>query len=165
MKKSLKNVFIIIITILSIVLVSLIIIITILYTKNKVKFNSIGVSQSTNRYQSKYEKNDEKKVENIEVNFTRTLSVDAKLKYLDSTGKYGYVVVNQFQKDMPTVMKIEKELFDKVIVNNYYEFNFYGYANTNNDYNTLYDIVNNFKLISIDKTDKTGLEQRQDSIF
>ena len=56
-----------------------------------------------------------------EIEFVRTFSVDAKLSYSDTTGNYGYIVVNQFQQDMPTVMKIENDLFEQLEEGNSYE--------------------------------------------
>ena len=99
-----------------------------------------------------------------EIEFVRTFSVDAKLNYSDTTGKYGYIVVNQFQQDMPTVMKIENDLFEQLEIGNSYEFTFKGEAKSNNDYSKLYDIVNDFECVAVNETNKTGLEQRQDAI-
>lgn len=99
-----------------------------------------------------------------EIEFVRTFSVDAKLNYSDTTGKYGYIVVNQFQQDMPTVMKIENDLFEQLEIGNSYEFTFKGEAKSNNDYSKLYDIVNDFECVAVNETNKTGLEQRQDGI-
>ena len=99
-----------------------------------------------------------------EIEFVRTFSVDAKLNYSDTTGKYGYIVVNQFQQDMPTVMKIENDLFEQLEIGNSYEFTFRGEVKSNNDYSKLYDIVNDFECVEVNETNKTGLEQRQDAI-
>ena len=101
---------------------------------------------------------------NPEIEFVRTFSVDAKLNYSDTTGKYGYIVVNQFQQDMPTVMKIENDLFEQLEKGNNYEFTFRGEVKNNNDYSKLYDIVNDFECVEVNETNKTGLEQRQDAI-
>ena len=99
-----------------------------------------------------------------EIEFVRTFSVDAKLSYSDTTGNYGYIVVNQFQQDMPTVMKIENDLFEQLEEENNYEFTFRGEVKNNNDYSKLYDIVNDFECVAVNETNKTGLEQRQDAI-
>lgn len=99
-----------------------------------------------------------------EIEFVRTFSVDAKLSYSDTTGNYGYIVVNQFQQDMPTVMKIENDLFEQLEEGNNYEFTFRGEVKNNNDYSKLYDIVNDFECVAVNETNKTGLEQRQDAI-
>ena len=99
-----------------------------------------------------------------EIEFVRTFSVDAKLNYSDTTGNYGYIVVNQFQQDMPTVMKIENDLFEQLEEGNNYEFTFRGVVKNNNDYSKLYDIVNDFECVAVNETNKTGLEQKQDAI-
>ena len=99
-----------------------------------------------------------------EIEFVRTFSVDAKLSYSDTTGNYGYIVVNQFQQDMPTVMKIENDLFEQLEEGNSYEFTFRGEVKSNNDYSKLYDIVNDFECVAVNETNKTGLEQRQEAI-
>lgn len=100
-----------------------------------------------------------------EVQFTRTYHIDYKLNYTDTTGKYGYIVVNQFQMDMPTVIKLTNEQLENIIVDNNYEFTFVGNANSNKDYNTISEIFQNFDIISINKTDKLGNDQIQDNIF
>lgn len=99
-----------------------------------------------------------------EIEFVRTFSVDTKLSYSDTTGNYGYIVVNQFQQDMPTVMKIENDLFEQLEEGNSYEFTFRGEVKSNNDYSKLYDIVNDFECVAVNETNKTGLEQRQEAI-
>lgn len=99
-----------------------------------------------------------------EIEFVRTFSVDTKLSYSDTTENYGYIVVNQFQQDMPTVMKIENDLFEQLEEGNSYEFTFRGEVKSNNDYSKLYDIVNDFECVAVNETNKTGLEQRQEAI-
>lgn len=98
------------------------------------------------------------------VEFTKTYSVDAILNYTDSTGKYGYIIVNQFQMDMPTVMKIEYELLGNIEIGGNYEFTFRGNKLNNKDYDVIYEIINNFKLVKLEKTDKKGMEQIQDIV-
>lgn len=103
-------------------------------------------------------------IQSTDINFVRTYSVDYILDYTDTTGEFGYIVVNQFQMDMPTVMKISVENLKDIKINNNYEFSFQGTKDNNKKYNTIYDIITNFKLTSIVPTDKIGLEQRQDEI-
>ena len=157
----------VIILLLVIVIIGLIIYIAIQnnipLTTTEPNTNSTSIDLSNETENSTQNVSDENTT-NPEIEFVRTFSVDAKLNYSDTTGKYGYIVVNQFQQDMPTVMKIENDLFEQLEEGNSYEFTFRGEVKSNNDYSKLYDIVNDFECVAVNETNKTGLEQRQEAI-
>lgn len=126
--------------------------------------DSTSVNSSNKIENSAQNINSDDDATGTEIEFVRIFSVDAKLSYSDTTGNYGYIVVNQFQQDMPTVMKIENDLFEQLEEGNNYEFTFRGEVKNNNDYSKLYDIVNDFECVAVNETNKTGLEQRQDGV-
>lgn len=98
----------------------------------------------------------------INIKFIRTFCIIKDLDRTDQTGEFKYYVIDQFQADEPTVIKIDKKYI--LEENSNYEFTFEGETLGKNDY-TIREIVDNFKIIGIEKTDKTGLEQRQDLIY
>ena len=100
----------------------------------------------------------------IETHFTRTFIVLEKLEKADETGQYGYIVLDQFQVNNPTVVKIKLEYLNNMIKNNYYEISFRGEKNTNKKYDSIDMIFNSFEIIDIVETNKEGLNQIQDDI-
>lgn len=95
-----------------------------------------------------------------EFEFTRTYTVVSNLNESDSTGNYNYYVVDQYNKNDPTVVKIPIDY--SLEENKNYEIKFKGSNIIEED--TLYNVFNNFEIISITPTDKEGNNQIQDRI-
>lgn len=95
--------------------------------------------------------------------FTRTYLVIDQLKSVDETGEYGYLIVNQFQRNNPTVVKVKLDLLSNLKFNENYEFTFYGEYDSNKNYDTIEGIFNSFDILSIKETDKIGLDQLQEN--
>lgn len=112
-------------------------------------------------YDKKFEEEINKMTSNKSVNFTKTYNVITDLKNTDQTGEYNYYVINQYQLGEPTVVKISSEY--KLQENVNYEFSFVGNKEEGKDY-SIQEIFNTFKIVSIEKTDKEGMEQIQDAI-
>lgn len=93
-----------------------------------------------------------------EVEFTKTYYVVSKLNKSDSS--YNFYVINQFNTDDPTVVKIPKNY--SLDVNKNYEFKFKG-INQFKDY-SIHDIFNEFEIVSITPTDKEGENQIQNEL-
>lgn len=96
-----------------------------------------------------------------EVYFTRTYYVVKDLELTDHTGNFHYYVINQFQEDDPTVIKVENQFI--LEENKNYEFTFRGEIIEKEDYK-IKDIFDNLDIIQIKETDKTGLDQVQESV-
>ena len=96
-----------------------------------------------------------------DVKFVRTYNIVANLNMTDTTGKYNFYVVQQFQLSEPIVIKIDNEY--NLEENKNYEFTFKGTKIDGKEY-TIQDIFNTFDITNIEKTDRIGLEQRQDEI-
>lgn len=112
-------------------------------------------------YDKKFEEQMNNEVLNKSVNFTKTYSIIADLKRTDQTGEYNYYVIEQYQLGEPTVIKVSSEY--KLQENVSYEFSFEGIKAENKDY-SIQEIFNIFQVINIEKTDKVGIDQRQDAI-
>lgn len=107
---------------------------------------------------------DEEKVEETkatDVEFVGTYMVVANLNKTDATGEYDFYVVEKFQEFEPLVIKVNKQY--KLTENVNYEFTFNGKKTEGKDYTTR-DIFDTFTISKIEKTNKVGLDQRQDSI-
>ena len=118
-------------------------------------------------YKEKYEnqnveKNNEGENELKEVEFTRTYNIVANLNMTDAIGENNFYVVKQFQNFEPIVVKVNKEYTLEEKAN--YEFTFKGTKKDGKEYYTLQEIFDTFDITNIEKTDKIGLEQRQDGI-
>lgn len=97
-----------------------------------------------------------------DVEFVRTYKIVKDLRKTDQTGNYKYYVIEKFQYDNPIVIKVENKY--KLEENQNYEFTFKGgIDNLKTDY-SMEEIFKQFKIIDIQKTNKEGLEQRQDKI-
>ena len=112
-------------------------------------------------YDKKFEEEMNKMTPNKSVNFTKTYNVITDLKNTDQTGEYNYYVINQYQLGEPAVVKISSEY--KLQENVNYEFSFVGNKEDGKNY-SMQEIFNTFKIVSIEKTDKEGMEQIQDAI-
>ena len=95
-----------------------------------------------------------------EIEFTRTYTVVSNLNESDSTGNYSYYVVDQYNKNEPTVVKIPKDY--SLEENKNYEIKFKGSNIFEED--TIYNVFNHFEIASITPTDKEGENQIQDDI-
>ncbi len=122
-----------------------------------VKYGTWGYAYSTLE-----EVNVEKTNQSKEIQFIKTFFIVSDLNKLDSTGKYKYYVVEQFQKDNPAVVKIDKT--DSLKENTNYEITFKGYKSSENVRYTIKDIFDNFEIIDIQETQKQGIEQIQENI-
>lgn len=97
-----------------------------------------------------------------EIQFVKTFCIISDLDRLDNSGVYKYYVVEQFQKDNPTVVKIDKAY--SLRENTNYEITFKGYKSSENVKYTIKDIFDNFKIVDIEITQKQGIEQIQENI-
>ena len=95
-----------------------------------------------------------------EIEFTRTYNIVSNLNRTDSTGNYNYYVVDQYNKNEPTVVKIPKDY--SLDENKNYEIKFKG--SNAFDVDTIYNIFNHFEITSITPTDKEGENQVQDEL-
>lgn len=98
-----------------------------------------------------------------DIEFVRTYRVIADLQKTDQTGNYNYYVIEKFQYDNPIVVRIENKY--KLEENTNYEFTFKGGIDSLKTDYSMEDIFEQFRIINIQKTDKEGLEQRQDKIY
>lgn len=97
-----------------------------------------------------------------DVEFVRTYHIVADLRKTDQTGNYNYYVIEKFQYDNPIVIKVEREY--QLEENANYEFTFKGGIDELKTDYSMEEIFDQFKIINIQKTDKEGLEQRQDKV-
>ena len=117
------------------------------------------ISNKINKSQED-EKNTQAELKTIE--FVNTYTVNADLQMTDQTGNYSYFVIEKFQDDKPTVVKVDNKY--KLEENEKYEFTFKGEVSKEDTEFSINEIFNKFEVINVQKTDKEGLEQRQDSI-
>ena len=98
-----------------------------------------------------------------DVEFVRTYRVVSDLQKTDQTGNYNYYVIEKFQYDNPIVVRVENKY--KLEENTNYEFTFKGGIDSLKTDYSMEEIFKQFRIIDIQKTDKEGLEQRQDKIY
>ena len=98
-----------------------------------------------------------------DVEFVRTYRVISDLQKADQTGNYNYYVIEKFQYDNPIVVRVENKY--KLEENTNYEFTFKGGIDSKKTDYSMEEIFKQFRIINIQKTDKEGLEQRQDTIY
>lgn len=98
-----------------------------------------------------------------DVEFVRTYRVISDLQKADQTGNYNYYVIEKFQYDNPIVIRVENKY--KLEENTNYEFTFKGGIDSQKTDYSMEEIFDQFRIIDIQKTDKEGLEQRQDKIY
>lgn len=92
--------------------------------------------------------------------FTRTyLVLDISASNDD---KYVYLTLKMFQDEEVVTVKIDKDLVNDVVEDKYYEFQFTSIGNSSE--NDIQSIFKNHKLVSIQATDKTGLDQINENI-
>ena len=103
----------------------------------------------------------EQETEIKEIQFVRTYNVKSDLKETDQTGNYNFYVVEQYQMNDPAIIKVNKKY--KLDEGNDYEFTFKGVKKDRKDYTTQ-DIFTDFYIVNIEKTDKKGMDQKQDGI-
>lgn len=95
--------------------------------------------------------------------------------YIAEVPEYSYIVVDKFQDHVAMTHKIPTKLKNNLEINKYYEFTYHisGTGNIDN----IYDVINNIHIkhidngannysvtLSIEETDKMGLEQIQENI-
>lgn len=92
-----------------------------------------------------------------EVTFIRTYNI---LNVANSNDEnYIYLTIRQFQSEEVQTIKVEKKLCPQIAEEKNYEFTIVLNKKTNDD---ILSIFNNGKIISINETDKIGLEQIQE---
>ena len=101
-------------------------------------------------------------IEEREISFTRTYRIVKILDYEDATNQYTYIILDKFQEFKPYLIKLEKTLATTLTQDKFYEFTFNGIYKENIDYSNIQELFNNFNIISIKLTDKSGLEQIQE---
>lgn len=93
--------------------------------------------------------------------FTKTYLV---LDVSDSNDKnYFYLTLKMFQGEEVATVKVKRNLINEIIEDKFYEFKF-NILETSNDNDSIQEIFNNYNLISITETDKTGLDQVNENI-
>lgn len=93
--------------------------------------------------------------------FTQTFRILNIIESNDS--KYIYLTVRQFQCEEVETVKIKKNLASSVKANNNYEFTFrYTEKDVEDEIKSIFE---NMDIISIEKTDKEGLEQINEGIW
>ena len=95
------------------------------------------------------------------VEFKKTYNVKRYLAPLDNSGDYKYYIVSQYQVTETAIVKISARY--NLEENQNYEFSFEGFKKENKSY-SIEEIFNDFGIINIEKTDKTGMAQTQDAI-
>ena len=96
-----------------------------------------------------------------DIQFVKTYNIKSDLNESDKTGRYNFYIVEQFQMNDPAIIKVEKSY--KLEEGSNYEFTFKGEKKDRTNY-TAQEIFTDFYIVKIEKTDKEGLEQRQDGI-
>lgn len=131
------------------------------------KYFPVNLGQGMFGFEEEYREKYDKQKEDINIDgdteistFIRTYNI---LNMADSNDeKYIYLTIKQFQEEEVKTVKIEKSLASNIEIGNDYEFTF-KYTN-NMVHDNIESIFENTKLISVEKTDKQGIEQIQDLI-
>ena len=77
---------------------------------------------------------------------------------------YLYLTLRQFEAEEVASVRVSRSLAENIEVGNNYEFTFrYNYANTNLEEGSIAEIFEKCNLVSINYTDKVGVEQVQES--
>lgn len=100
----------------------------------------------------------------IQKKFTCTFIRTYKVEYIlpSNSENFLYLTIRAFQDEEVQTIKISKALFPKIEQGKYYEFKFRPFEKIEQD--NIMDIYRKSKLISIEETEKIGLEQIQDRI-
>lgn len=101
--------------------------------------------------------------ERNEITFTRTYRIVKILEYEDNTNEFNYIVLDKFQEFNPYIIKIKKELSANLYEDCSYEFTFKGIYIKDFDYSNIRDLFNKFNIVNITLTNKSGLDQVQES--
>lgn len=96
--------------------------------------------------------------------FTCTFIRTYKVEYIlpSNSENFLYLTIRAFQDEEVQTIKISKALFPKIEQGKYYEFNFRPFEKIEQD--NIMNIYQKSKLISIEETEKIGLDQIQDRI-
>lgn len=100
--------------------------------------------------------------DSVTTQFTQTFYVVSDLNKTDNSGNFNYYVLEQFQKDNPAVVKINKTY--KLENGKNYEITFKGLKSESAKEYSIFEIFNNFEMVSINLTNKVGLEQIQEGV-
>ena len=77
---------------------------------------------------------------------------------------YLYLTLRQFEAEEVTSVRVSRSLAKNIEIGNNYEFTFrYNYSNTNLKEGSIAEIFEKCNLVSINYTDKIGVEQVQES--
>lgn len=127
----------------------------------KIGFYNMKYSCNTSKIEKKElenNNNNDNAIDNSKCSFINTLKVVSVLDYQSQDNETKYLVVDFFQGSMPFIVKTKLNTSD-LLENQYYEFTFDGFKrNYENDYDLIL-----FDVIKIEKTDKIGLDQINES--
>lgn len=100
----------------------------------------------------------------IQKKYTCTFIRTYKVEYIlpSNSEDFIYLTIRAFQDEDVQTIKIYKDLFPKIEPGKYYEFKFRPFEKIEQD--NILNIYQKSKLISIEETEKIGLEQIQDRI-
>lgn len=101
--------------------------------------------------------------EKSEITFTRTYRVVEILEYEDTINEFSYIILDKFQEFNPYIVKIKKEQATNLHENNCYEFTFKGTYIKDFDYSNIRQLFNDFDIVNISATNKSGLDQIQET--
>ena len=119
-----------------------------------------GLFEFEKEYRKIYENIDNKYTDSI-IQFTRTYNIISNLNRTDLSGENNYYVIDQYQLGEPTIIKVD--LNYNLEENANYEFSFKGKKIDGKTY-SIQELFDNFEIVKIEKTDKTGMNQIQDEI-
>jgi hypothetical protein len=93
--------------------------------------------------------------------FIKTLKIVDILDYEAAVPEDVFILVDAFQSFTPFVLRVDREYLSKLTKDKYYEFTFNGPIKI---YNNSEDAsLSNFRIISINETNKEGLDQIQEA--
>lgn len=101
--------------------------------------------------------------EKNEITFTRTYRIVEILEYEDNTNEFSYIILDKFQEFSPYIIKIKKEQATNLYEGNCYEFTFKGAYIKDFDYSNIRQLFNEFDIVNISATNKSGLDQIQET--
>lgn len=100
----------------------------------------------------------------IQKKYTCTFIRTYKVEYIlpSNSEDFLYLTIRAFQDEEVQTIKINKDLFSKIEQGKYYEFKFKPLEKIEQD--TILNIHQKSQIISIEETERIGLEQIQDNI-
>lgn len=101
--------------------------------------------------------------EKNEITFTRTYRIVEILEYEDTINEFSYIILDKFQEFNPYIVKLKKKQATNLHENNCYEFTFKGTYIKNFDYSNIRQLFNEFEIVNISVTNKSGLDQIQET--